>query len=121
MQKSGQNVYAHWEKMDFTINVFDVKENGWSQSNTPVNGDFSTCTIKYKWSTKPKGTKGATVHTTKNTTITGRQPGKTFYVWAVAISKNKEKFFSDVKTVTLEYEPMAFQVNVNSSSIGKTN
>ncbi len=117
MQKSGQNVYAHWEKMELTLTISDVKENGWTHRLTSSVNNLSDCTIKYKWSAKPKGTKGAMVHTTRNTTITGRQPGKTFYVWAVVISPYKEKFFSEVKTVTLQYAPMAFNVNVNS--VGK--
>ena len=119
MRKESQNIYAHWEKMELTLTISDVKENGWTHRLTSSVNNLSDCTIKYKWSAKPKGTKGAMVHTTRNTTITGRQPGKTFYVWAVVISPYKEKFFSEVKTVTLQYAPMAFNVNVNS--IGKTN
>ena len=108
-------LYAQWEKVNFTLQITDKTDSSWNQSITPIDCDLSTCTIYYKYSKKQENAnKHISSYTTKKNTVTNRKAGTTYYVWAMAKSKNNEKFYSNMVEVMLDYAPMEFTVNVSN-------
>lgn len=107
-----KTLYAHWEKVEFTFDVTNPTETGWTQKVTPIS-NLQGYAIRYKISKSPKGTSGAKVQSTKNEVVTGKEAGTKYYIWAV-VSRNGDKIFSEVKEITLAYAPLAFNVNVSN-------